>query len=50
MLTLLATIGRVLLRRWPALLAWYLGGALVHHFGIVLAGYIGGVNSAFGLR
>src|SRR5690606_35200213 len=46
---LLATIGRVLLARWPALLAWYLGGALVHHFGIVLAGQIGGASSAFGL-
>jgi len=45
---LLATIGRVLLARWPSLLAWYLGGSLLHHFGIVVAGYVGGVNSALG--
>lgn len=48
MLTLLATIGRVLLARWPALLAWYLGGALVHYFAIIAAAYAGATSAAIG--
>ncbi|MGM7671696.1 hypothetical protein [Microbacterium sp. A93] len=48
MLTLLASIGRVLLARWPALLAWYLGGALVHYFGIIGAAYAGATSAAIG--
>lgn len=48
MIVLLATVGRVLLARWPALLAWYLGGALLHHFGIIGAAYAGAVSAAIG--
>ncbi|MGY1550629.1 hypothetical protein ACW5CM_02460 [Microbacterium sp. A588] len=48
MIPLLATTGRVLLARWPALLAWYLGGTLVHYFGIIGAAYAGATNAAIG--
>ncbi|MDR2997109.1 MAG: hypothetical protein LBU78_03210, partial [Microbacterium sp.] len=49
MLTILATTGRVLLRHWPALLAWYLGGILVHYWVTALAGFVGAYNSTGGL-
>lgn len=48
MIPLLAAISRVLVSRWPALLAWYLGGTLVHYFGIIGAAYAGATSAAFG--
>ncbi|MCS3843073.1 hypothetical protein [Microbacterium sp. AK031] len=48
MLTILATTGRVLLRHWPALLAWFAAGALGHYLAIQLAGYVGAWSSTWG--
>lgn len=48
MIPLIVAIGRVLVSRWPALLAWYLGGTLVHYFGIIGAAYAGATSAAFG--
>ena len=48
MIPLLAAIGRVLVSRWPALLAWYLGGTLVHYFGIIAAAYAGATSAVIG--
>lgn len=39
----------MLLRHWPALLAWFLGGMLVRQLLIELAGFVGGRNSTGGL-
>jgi hypothetical protein len=48
MLTILASTGRVLLRHWPALLAWFLAGRIVHYVGIEIAGYVGAWTSTVG--
>ncbi|MFT4260411.1 hypothetical protein [Microbacterium sp.] len=48
MLPILTTAGRVLLRRWPALVAWYLAGVAVHYLIVQLAGYIGAYTATVG--
>ncbi|KDA06893.1 hypothetical protein DC31_07970 [Microbacterium sp. CH12i] len=48
MLTILASTGRVLLRHWPVMLAWFLAGRLVHYVGIEVAGYVGAWSSVGG--
>ncbi|WP_426187994.1 hypothetical protein [Microbacterium sp. TWP3-1-2b2] len=48
MLTILATTGRVLLRHWPSLLAWFAAGTLGHYLAIQLAGYVGAWSSTWG--
>lgn len=49
MLETLRSTGRVLWRHWPALLAWLLGGMLVRHLLIELAGFVGGYTATGGL-
>ncbi|UJP10043.1 hypothetical protein L2X99_17080 [Microbacterium sp. KUDC0406] len=49
MLAILSSTGRVLWWHWPALLAWYLGGILVHYWVTVLAGFVGAYNSTIAL-
>ena len=49
MTAILTATGRVLWRHWPALLAWFLGGMLVRHLLIVLAGLVGGFTATGGL-
>ncbi|WP_243229542.1 hypothetical protein [Microbacterium sp. CIAB417] len=49
MLTLLASTGRVLAGHWPALVAWFLAGHLVHFGAIQLAGYVGAWTSVGGI-
>lgn len=46
---ILTATGRVLWRHWPALLAWFLGGMLVRHLLIELAGFVGGHTATGGL-
>lgn len=48
MLTILATTGRVLWRHWPALVAWYLAGILVHYVITEIAGTIGASSATLG--
>lgn len=45
---ILTTAGRVLWRHWPALLAWYLGGVLVHYVVVQIAGFIGAYTATVG--
>ncbi len=46
---ILRTVGRVLLRSAPQLLAWFLAGWLGNHFALQLAGFVGGWWSTGGL-
>lgn len=48
MLTILRTAGGVLLRHWPALLAWYLGGIAVHYAIVQVAGVVGAHSATVG--
>ncbi|HWK78536.1 hypothetical protein [Microbacterium sp.] len=48
MLAILTTAGRVLWRHWPALMAWYLAGILVHYVVTQTAGYIGASSATLG--
>ncbi len=48
MLAILTTSGRVLWRHWPALLAWYLAGVLVHYAVVQIAGFIGAYTATVG--
>lgn len=48
MLAILTTTGRVLWRHWPAMLAWYLGGILVHYVVLQVAGFIGAYTATVG--
>jgi len=47
-LAILTTAGRVLWRHWPALMAWYLAGVLVHYVVVETAGFIGGSSATLG--
>lgn len=46
---MLTATGRVLRMHWPALLAWFLGGMLLRHLLIELAGFVGGHTATVGL-
>lgn len=48
MLAILTTTGRVLLRHWPALMAWYLAGVLVQYVIAQVAGFIGAYSATVG--
>ncbi|WP_072314701.1 hypothetical protein [Agrococcus sp. Marseille-P2731] len=48
MLGMLATIGRVLVQHWPALLAWHLGGVLSRYVLIEIAGWVGAFSAVAG--
>lgn len=48
MLAILTTAGRVLLRHWPALMAWYLAGILVHYVITETAGFVGASSATLG--
>ncbi|GGD63376.1 hypothetical protein [Microbacterium murale] len=48
MLAILTTAGRVLLRHWPALIAWYLAGTLVHYVITEVAGFVGASSATLG--
>ncbi|MBO0979684.1 hypothetical protein [Microbacterium sp. SD291] len=48
MLAILTTTGRVLWRHWPAMLAWYLAGILVHYAVIQFAGFVGAYTATVG--
>ncbi|MEV4776106.1 hypothetical protein [Microbacterium sp. LWH12-1.2] len=48
MLDILTTTGRVLWRHWPSMLAWYLGGVLVHYIVVQIAGFIGAYTATVG--
>jgi len=45
---MLKATGRVLARHWPALLAWYLAGVLVHYWVVALAGFVGAYTTVGG--
>lgn len=45
----LRTFGRILAEHWPALMAWYLGGEVVHRLTIEVAGIVGGYTTLGGL-
>jgi hypothetical protein len=45
---ILTAAGRVLWRHWPAMLAWYLGGILVHYVILQFAGIIGAYTATVG--
>jgi hypothetical protein len=47
-LAILKTAGRVLWRHWPALMAWYLVGVLVHYVVTEIAGFIGASSATLG--
>jgi hypothetical protein len=47
-LAILKTTGRVLWRHWPALMAWYLAGVLVHYVITEVAGFIGAYSATLG--
>ena len=49
MISALQTFGRLLWGNWPTLLAWYLGGQLIHMYWIQLAGWVGGSSALGGL-
>lgn len=49
MLPALRIFGRILVRHWPALVAWYLGGEAVHQLLLQLAGSVGGLTTLGGL-
>lgn len=48
MLAILTTTGRVLLRHWPALMAWYLAGVLAQYVVAQVAGFIGAYSATVG--
>lgn len=48
MLAILKTTARVLWRHWPALMAWYLAGVLVHYVFTEVAGFIGASSATLG--
>ena len=48
MLAILRTTGRVLWRHWPALMAWYLAGVLVHYVFTEVAGFVGASSATLG--
>ncbi|GGM61553.1 hypothetical protein [Microbacterium saperdae] len=48
MLAILKTAGHVLWRHWPALMAWYLAGVLVHYAITQIAGTIGASSATLG--
>lgn len=48
MLAILTTTGRVLARHWPALMAWYLAGILVHYVITEMAGFVGASSATLG--
>ncbi|GAA2943571.1 hypothetical protein GCM10010458_30970 [Microbacterium luteolum] len=48
MLGILTTTGRVLMRHWPALMAWYLAGVLVQYVIGQVAGFIGASSATLG--
>lgn len=45
----LHTFGRVVATHWPTLVAWYLGGEVVHRLMLQLAGTVGGYTTLGGL-
>lgn len=45
---ILTTAARVLMRHWPALMAWYLAGVLVHYVVTEIAGFIGASSATVG--
>ncbi|MFC5432974.1 hypothetical protein [Microbacterium suwonense] len=45
---MLRTTGRAVLRHWPAMLAWYLGGVLVHYVIVQVAGVVGAHSATIG--
>lgn len=45
---ILVSTGRSLLRHWPALLAWYLAGVLVHNIFVEIAGFVGAYSATVG--
>lgn len=49
MLSVLVRAGRVWLAHWPALLAWLLGGTLVHFLVLKLASFVGAQNAVGGI-
>lgn len=49
MLSVLVRAGRLWLAHWPALLAWLLGGTLVHFLVLKLAAYVGARNAVGGI-
>jgi hypothetical protein len=46
---MIGTAGRLLVRHWPALLAWYLAGTLGRYAFIELAGLVGGYTAIGGI-
>ncbi len=46
---MITTLGRVLVQHWPALLAWFLAGRLVHYVLLIAAAYAGSWSSTAGL-
>lgn len=49
MISVLARAGRLLTAHWPALLAWILGGTLVHYLALRLAAFVGAVSAVGGI-
>lgn len=49
MLSVLSRAGRLWLAHWPALLAWLLGGTLVHFLVLKLAAFVGARNAVGGI-
>lgn len=49
MVPALRTFWRILARHWPAMLAWFLGGEVVHQVLVQLAGFIGAYTTLGGL-
>jgi len=49
MIRALRTFARILARHWPALIAWYVGGEVLHRLLVQLAGVVGGYSTLGGL-
>ncbi len=49
MRTTIGLIGRLIVRHWPALVAWYLAGVLGRYVGLEVAGYVGGYTALGGM-
>lgn len=47
-MAILTSTGRVLLGHWPAMLAWFLGGILVHYLFVQIAGFVGAYSATLG--